>query len=85
MLSTQEKDYQIVKEEIENLSITNKILNKSNLELKNHIKSIEESREKDKDFRNKLNESIKIIEGLKDKITSLQKTNQELNEKLESL
>jgi chromosome segregation ATPase len=85
LFSTQEKDYQIVKEEIENLSITNKILNKSNLELKQHIRSIEEERENEKEIRYKLIQANKVIEELKNNIITLQRANQEMNERLENL
>ena len=55
-----------LREDNENLTMTNKIINKSNIELKNQIKIIEEELESGRENHFRLNEMEKIVENYKD-------------------
>ncbi len=84
-LDNLEREFEFLKEEYEGTVVTNKILNKSNLELKNQIKILEnELNEKELETR-KVNELNRTIEDLRTTIGNSHKLNQDSNDIIQSL
>jgi len=80
-----EEDVIKLKEENDNLILTNKILNKSNIDLKNQIKIVEEELELGKENHLKMNDLQKVIQNQKDDQEKLQIYIEELITNIQSL
>lgn len=84
-LDNLEREFEFLKEEYEGTVVTNKILNKSNLELKNQIKMLEnELNQKDQETRRAI-ELNRTIEDLRATICHGQKLQQDSNDIIQSL
>jgi septal ring factor EnvC (AmiA/AmiB activator) len=84
-LDNLEREFEFLKEEYEGTVVTNKILNKSNLELKNQLKILEnELNEKELETR-KVVELNRTIEDLRATIGNSHKLNQDSNDIIQSL
>ena len=80
-----DKDVLQLQQENENLKITNKILNKSNIDLKIHIKVAEEDLEEGKERKFMLNDMEKLLENYKEDQEKLKYYIVELLENIENL
>ena len=80
-----EKEFDILKDEYEGTVVTNKILNKSNIEFKNQIKLLENQLDIKENEILKCSEQNKIIEELRTSYYNLQNLQKDSNDLIQSL
>jgi chromosome segregation ATPase len=80
-----EDDYRILREENENIYLTNQILNKSNMDLKNQLKQLEAELESLREFKLQLNEANSINHNLREELAKYDRANTELVTMYENL
>ena len=80
-----EREFDFLKDEYEGTLVTNRILNKSNLDLKSQIRLLECELNNKENDKLKISEQSKIIEELRDSNANLQKLHQESNDMIQSL
>ena len=80
-----EREFEFLKEEYEGTVVTNKILNKSNIDLKNQIKMFEDQLNSKDNDQLKITEQIRIIEELKTSFANLQNLQKDSNDLIQSL
>ena len=73
-----EEEFKIFFEDNRNIHLTNQILNKSNIELKNQLKRFEEEYESNSDLRLKIVNLYKFIENLKVEMSNLINSNEDV-------
>ena len=73
-----EEDFRHLLEDNRNIHLTNQILNKSNIELKNQLKRLEEDLESNSELKAKLANQNQFIENLKIEMSNLIKSNEEV-------
>lgn len=73
-----EDDYRILREENENIYLTNQILNKSNMDLKNQLKQLETDIESMREYKLQLNEANSINHNLREELAKYDRANTEL-------
>ena len=78
-------DYPVSNEEFENLLLTNQIINKSNIDLKNQIKDLENEIQYFKESNNKNEEMSRIIENINKNLLNYEGRVKESSEYIESL
>ena len=84
-MNIKSNEYQVPKEDYDNVYLTNKILNKSNIELKNQIKVLENEKEGTKELKNKLMEMSKMMDNMKSTLSNYENKMQESNDVMDNL